>query len=96
MSDDVISRQAAIDAVIALKTEHRVSWKDAVVDTLDELPSAQPEILYCKDCKYWYTVYDDKTGSEYHLCKRNHDSYGYWYEVAINDFCSRAEREEDE
>ena len=41
--EDVISRQAAIDAIVALKTEHRVSWKDAVLDTLDELPSAQPK-----------------------------------------------------
>lgn len=43
MEDSLISRQAAIDAVIALKTEHRVSWKDAVFDTLDQLPSAQPK-----------------------------------------------------
>lgn len=59
---DLISRQAAIDAVIALKTEHRVSWKDAVIDTLDDLPSAQPERKKGKwlpDCEYdgedeWY------------------------------------------
>ena len=41
--NDSISRQAAIDAVLNMKIEHRVSWKDAVVDTLDALPPEQPE-----------------------------------------------------
>ena len=40
---DLISRQAAIDAVLSLSVGHRVSWKDAVIDILDELPSAEPE-----------------------------------------------------
>ena len=40
---DLIDRQATIDAVSDLNAEHRVSWKDAVMDLLDELPSAQPE-----------------------------------------------------
>lgn len=43
MNDDLISRQAAIDDVLNLKCETRVSWKDAVIDTLDALPSAQQE-----------------------------------------------------
>ena len=40
---DLISRQNAIDAMLNLSAEHRVSWKDAVIDALDALPSAQPE-----------------------------------------------------
>ena len=40
---DLISRQAAIDAVIDMNADHCVSWLDAVVDVLDALPSAQPE-----------------------------------------------------
>lgn len=40
--DDTISRQAAITAVLELDVSNRVSWKDAVIDTLDALQSAQP------------------------------------------------------
>lgn len=41
--DDLISREVAIEAVLELDAKHRVSWKDAVIDMLDTLPSAQPE-----------------------------------------------------
>ena len=37
---DYIERQAAIDAVLELDTTHRVSWRDAVVDMIDAMPSA--------------------------------------------------------
>ena len=37
---DYISRQMAIDDVLNLKCETRVSWKDAVIDSLEDLPSA--------------------------------------------------------
>lgn len=40
---DLIERQAAIDAVLDMNAEHRVSWMDAVIDIINELPSAQPE-----------------------------------------------------
>lgn len=42
-ASDCISRKAAIDAVFELNAYHRVSWKDAVIDTIDALPPAQPE-----------------------------------------------------
>ena len=42
--DDLISRQAVIDGVLELNTEHRVSWQDAVIDMVDALPSAQPNL----------------------------------------------------
>lgn len=38
--DDVIYRQAAIDNVLDLHADHRVSWVDAVIDALETLPSA--------------------------------------------------------
>ena len=37
---DYIERQAAIDAVLELDTTHRVSWRDAVIDMIDAMPSA--------------------------------------------------------
>lgn len=38
---DLIDRQAAIDAVLGMKAEHRVSWKDAVIDIIESLPKAE-------------------------------------------------------
>ena len=50
LANDTISRQAAIDAVLNLNVENRVSWRDAVIDTIDAVPSAQPEIVRCEEC----------------------------------------------
>lgn len=63
MTDDLISRQAAIDTVLELDASQRVSWKDAVIDVIDSLPSVQPDLdETCEDCK----EYD----SERHCCPR--------------------------
>ena len=51
---DLISRQAAIDDA------HKQIWyrmnrqemKDRIDEWLNSLPSAQPEIIRCKDCKH--------------------------------------------
>lgn len=67
--DDLISRHMAIDGMINSKSNADVTlvpgsytngWIDGRKLLLDELlqvvlelPSVQPEIIYCKDCKYW-------------------------------------------
>ena len=136
---DLIERQAAIEAVLDLSVESRISWRDAVVDTLDalppsptvtvdtdtinrqaviealrtcydteavtytngneyisydqaldligDLPSAQPEIIRCKDCKYSDT--DNTLGVMF--CWRV--SY---HEASEDGFCSWAERRTDD
>lgn len=43
--NDLISRQAVIDIV----TPH--DDNRAMRDALEELPPAQPQIIYCKDCR---------------------------------------------
>lgn len=53
---DLISRQAAIDALgewirygfIADRSGLKFAY-----EVIEELPSAQPEIIRCKDCKHW-------------------------------------------
>ena len=91
---DCISRQAAIKAVMGLPTwwadeggyyggaqppmEALLDPEDAV-SAIENLPSAQPEIIRCKDCKW-------KQGSE---CVRFADVRPF-----PDDFCSRAERRE--
>ena len=45
----MISRQAAIEAINELH-ELPNARLDLAVDTLEKLPSAQPDIIRCRDC----------------------------------------------
>ena len=80
--DDLISRQAAIDAIESAKTA-RTSDGEIYVAKLNAemniqiLPSAQPEIIRCKDCKYqdenwrrvsvrWLPCMNVRTGSNWY------------------------------
>lgn len=47
--DDLISRQAAIKAIIL----QEAIYADDAIDILKQLPPAQPEIIVCADCKHW-------------------------------------------
>ena len=51
--DDLISRQQAIDDIWTVSPLACLDrkWVDR---WLRQLPSAQPEIIRCKDCKYHY------------------------------------------
>ena len=77
-------RQIDADAAIESLTEYGngravyISVEEAV-RRIEQLPSAQPEIIRCKDCKYY----------KYGICMKigaNKSFYG---------FCSWAERRED-
>ena len=47
---DLISRQAVIDEFYK---HPNIRWTTLdVMEKIDKLPSAQPEIIRCKDCKY--------------------------------------------
>ena len=87
--DDLISRQAMLDGIDKLIKIHFdrtvVLYKARKV--AEDLPSVQPEIIRCKDCKYrdenwrrvsvkWLPCMDVQTG-------------GNWY-------CGSAEREEQQ
>ena len=81
---DLIDRQAAIDALNKLKIYRPLdSDRYVISDCLNKianLPSAQSEIVRCKDCKW-------KQGSE---CARFAEVRPF-----PDDFCSRAERRTD-
>lgn len=70
--NDCISRKAAIDLC---------DWYDnpSMREDLEKLPSAQPEIIRCRECRYHYGSACDNFA-------------GVW--VKGDDFCSRAERRE--
>ena len=79
---DLIDRQAAIDAVNTIFAV-TPTQKDVVMDCIEAIvavPSAQPEIIRCKECKYW-----DVSG--YCVDFMTQDE---------NGFCSWAERRIDE
>jgi len=85
---DLIDRRAAIDAICTEGTRLErngttamVEIKQWCVDILEALPSAQPEIIRCKDCKHWDGVDTCDVIDE---------------PVWDNDFCSMAERRSDE
>ena len=103
LSNDSISRQAAIDAIDVLCQEHRYripgkretyspyneAWQDALgraEGAIGCLPSAQPEIVRCKECKHAPKCYGD-------VLMR---SRGGGYIYCPVEYCSAAERRSDE
>lgn len=90
--NELIYKQDAKDAVdMALDTiDHVQEWVyDILLNSLDKVPSAEQEIIRCKDCKHYRSyagVIDGYCGMA--------EWYGrYQYP---NDFCSRAKRRTDE
>ena len=81
-SDDLISRKAVIDAHYEYCNKHPDAgfpvWS---LKILEDLPSAQPEIVRCKDCKHYIKS----------------ESYCDYLGITISDydFCSFAERGTD-
>ena len=103
MSNDLISRQSAIDA---LHTWFRDGfdedrwWNSThVLAAIEGLPPAQPEIIRCKDCKHWipYDWMFSEVWQSKNIADYPEDEIGCNYcdmTMKANDFCSRAERRE--
>ena len=100
-NDDFISRKAAIDAVMefmpSLTTPDGCGQFDREIfeaqemfvdigQALNELPSAQPEDVRCKDCKY-----NSNTCGNYVNC----DIIPQMFGRTTDNFCSIAERRTD-
>lgn len=62
---------------------------DKVFEDLRSLPSAEPEIIRCKDCKNYYP---DEDGRGYH-CERDSNVR---FSVHKDFYCADAERRTDE
>ena len=100
--DDLISRQAAIDALEKLcdriceyskMQRHTMCGAcnlGSAFDVIDELHTAEPEIIRCKDCKHYQFADNRAFGMPVKMCE--------WFgfeDVDDDDFCSRAERRTD-
>lgn len=89
-NSDCISRQAAIDA-----TWFEPSYTDPlnvlteVRDRLKALPSAQPEVIRCGQCKY-AKVADPEDSQDGYTCQFHRGSI--WFS---GSYCSWAERREE-
>lgn len=81
-------------------------WKEAedyerLIDRFISFASAQPEIVRCKECKYWMPHsqlgYDEDNETYHDYCGKliPEDDYYAFYRDA-DDYCSRAERKTDE
>ena len=110
---DLISRMAAIDGVDDHYVDRRNDWQagwnaalDWIKDVyLNELPSAQPKMVRCKDCKHWkqQTNYAGVPLS-FGFCESDsmwQSLYGETYEISHIDtdddfYCGYAERRTDE
>lgn len=90
--DDLISRQAAIRWV---KTECNPYGKPTldyesgkkVIGHLEQIPSAQSEIIHCKDCKHYEFADNRAFGFPVRRCE-----WTGFEDIDENDFCSKAER----
>ena len=77
---DFISRRAAIDAICKTSCGAGCGIPCDEIFALEELPSAQPELIRCKDCKFY----------------RCNGCFFSTAETEENGFCSWAERRTDE
>lgn len=81
---DPIERQDAIDEIRKCRF---------VVDAIEKiigLPSVQPEIIRCKDCKHYYFADNRIPQEQRYVCDLNGDRW------KPDDYCSFAERKDSE
>lgn len=68
---------------------------DGIVDALKQLPSAQPEIIRCTECKH-YREYDSKYVENAVVVQCMADRYPISETIPDGWFCAGAERKDDE
>lgn len=86
-----ISRQAAIDAFLNVLGSRNPNWfpnqtERDVFEAIKSLPSAQPEIIRCGQCKY-AEVADPEDSQDGYTCQFHRGSI--WFS---GSYCSWAER----
>lgn len=95
MRDDLISRQAAIDAIDReRKNKHLFNTaEDGLLEArgvINTLPSAEPEIIRCKDCRHGVDYYHEGD------CYCSNPKWGLMYFGGSWEFyCADAERRTD-
>ena len=98
MTEDLISRQAVLDAfdcsiggVPAESVKYVSEYANKMMSRINALPPAQPEIIHCRNCRYSVDFYKD--GCCY--CMREFNGMRY-IEEGFGFYCAGAERRTDE
>lgn len=98
-SSDTISRAKAIEALLGITAMRNTIPLDSAIFNIKKLPSAQPEIIRCKDCKHWipYDWMFSEVWQSKNIADYPEDEIGCNYcdmAMKANDFCSRGEMRE--
>ena len=89
---NLVNKQVIYDKIVKRypdrdTDQYAVGYADAINDVLKDIryePSAEPEIIRCKDC-----AWGDQSGHDSIYCANNG---AYWNE---EDYCNHAERRTD-
>ena len=80
---DYIDRQAVIEEIKSVYEWHDTVTEDRLISHMRHLPSAQPEVIRCKDCKH---------RTEDGFC----EGRGWPMQLVSDDgFCDKGERSEE-
>lgn len=74
------------ESPMTYKDEQLLEINKAISGRIKQLPSAEPEIIHCKECKHWMRAYLDISGKFGCNIMRDY--------TAPNDYCFKAERKE--
>ena len=88
MTEELISRQAAIEAIWD-GINYDIYTRE-VKEIIEQLPAA---VIRCGECKHTYLCDNFGITSPWLMCKRH---IGNVYKVDEDDYCSWGERREDE
>lgn len=90
MADDTIYRQAAIKAIENLQDCYNgfsdTYDKACIIGALEEVPSAQPEIVRCRECKH-----RTQGVGGFYMCNRLWDQF-----IDDDFFCADGERRSED
>lgn len=82
--NDLINRQMAIGEI------KKCRFVVDAIEKIKALPSAQSEIIHCKDCKHYEFADNRAFGFPVRRCE-----WTGFEDIDENDFCSKAERQEE-
>lgn len=68
------------------KYQNWAASRNTIESVINALPSAEPEIIRCKDCKYYYNTNPENIPTANIICFQMHE----------DDYCSYAKRRADE
>lgn len=84
---DLIDRQAALDLAVGIELPDSQTFFCISPEDVEALPSAQPEIIRCKECKFYTEMRQDLNTGICRLACRH---------LGGDGFCSEAERRTDD